>query len=136
MSVRPAWLRIGERADLEGSAIEVLDDFEEMWVPSMRAVPLAAEFQFQVADVRLAAGSIGGLYNSCLRQARARQQQIGVYTQLTLWGQLTLWRHLFRPAPHGPSTPSGPPVGLQNVTGSVVMPRVWQDRFPSADDAT
>ena len=61
------------------TAIEVLDDFEEMWVPSMRAVSLAAEIQFEVQDVRLAAECLGALYNAHLGQRRVRQEQIRVY---------------------------------------------------------
>src|SRR5665647_391871 len=72
-------MQSGGRGDMGRTAIEVLDEFEEMWVPSMRAVSLAAELQFEVQDVRLAAECLGALYNAHLGQRRVRQEQIRVY---------------------------------------------------------
>jgi hypothetical protein len=64
---------------MERTVNEVLDDFESMWAPRMRAASLAAELQFEIQDVRWAAKCLGALYNAQLHHARARQDRIRVY---------------------------------------------------------
>jgi hypothetical protein len=64
---------------MERTVSEVLDDFESMWAPRMRAASLAAELQFEVQDVRWAAKCLGVLYNAQLHHARARRERIRIY---------------------------------------------------------